>query len=107
MGDDSRGDTPVLVITGPTASGKSALAMAVAERIDGEIISMDSRQVYRGMDIGTAKPTAAEPTRIPHHGLDLMDPGERYSAGQFARDARTWIADVRARRKTPVIVGGT
>jgi tRNA dimethylallyltransferase len=98
---------PVLVITGPTASGKSALALAVAERLNGEIISMDSRQVYRGLDIGTAKPTAGERARVPHHGLDLIDPDQRYSAGQFARDAREWIAAIRARGRTPVIAGGT
>lgn len=98
---------PVLVITGPTASGKSALALAVAERLNAEIISMDSRQVYRGMDIGTAKPSRAEQQRVPHHGIDLIDPGERYSAGQFARDARAWIDDIRGRGRTPVVVGGT
>src|SRR5687767_365099 len=96
-----------LVITGPTASGKSALALAVASRLNGEIISMDSRQVYRGLDIGTAKPTAAERAAIPHHGLDLIDPGERYSAGQFARDARGWIDAVNARGHVPIVVGGT
>ena len=97
----------VLVITGPTASGKSAVAMAVAERIDGEIISMDSRQVYRGLDIGTAKPSAADRQKVRHHGIDLIDPAERYSAGQFARDARAWIADIRSRGRVPVIAGGT
>lgn len=104
------GDAPrseALVITGPTASGKSALAIAVAERIDGEIISMDSRQVYRGMDIGTAKVTAEEQARVPHHGLDLVDPDERYSAGRFARDARRWIREIRARGNTPILAGGT
>jgi tRNA dimethylallyltransferase len=96
-----------LVITGPTASGKSALAMAVAERLDGEIISMDSRQVYRGLDIGTAKPDAADLSRIQHHGIDLIEPGERYSAGQFARDARKWIGEIKARSHTPIVAGGT
>lgn len=96
-----------LVITGPTASGKSALAMAVAERLDGEIISMDSRQVYRGLDIGTAKPSEEDRARIPHHGIDIIDPTGRYSAGQFARDARGWIRDIRERGRTPIIVGGT
>ncbi|MBX6363024.1 MAG: tRNA (adenosine(37)-N6)-dimethylallyltransferase MiaA [Gemmatimonadetes bacterium] len=96
-----------LVITGPTASGKTALSLAVAERLDGEIISMDSRQVYRGMDIGTAKLLPAERRGIPHHGLDLVDPDQRYSAGAFARDARRWIADVRARSRVPILVGGT
>jgi tRNA dimethylallyltransferase len=98
---------PALVLTGPTASGKTALAIEIAERIDGEIISADSRQVYRGMDIGTAKATPAERARVPHHGLDLVDPDVRYSAGRFARDARTWITGIRARGRVPLIVGGT
>lgn len=96
-----------LVVTGPTASGKSAVALEVACRLDAEIISMDSRQVYRGLDIGTAKATAAERARVPHHGLDLVEPDQRYSAGQFARDARRWIAQVRGRGRVPVVVGGT
>jgi tRNA dimethylallyltransferase len=96
-----------IVITGPTASGKSALSMAVAERLHGEIISMDSRQVYRGLDIGTAKPTREELQRVRHHGIDVIDPGERYSAGQFARDARSWIREIRARGRVPIVVGGT
>jgi tRNA dimethylallyltransferase len=96
-----------LVLTGPTASGKTALAIEIAERIDGEIISADSRQVYRGMDIGTAKASPAERARVPHHGLDLVDPDARYSAGRFARDARAWIAGIRGRRRVPLIVGGT
>jgi tRNA dimethylallyltransferase len=96
-----------LVITGPTAVGKTELSLAVAERLNGEIISMDSRQVYRGMTIGTAKATAAERARVPHHGLDLVDPGERYSAGRFARDARRWIGEIRGRGHLPILVGGT
>ncbi|MEO5509665.1 MAG: tRNA (adenosine(37)-N6)-dimethylallyltransferase MiaA [Longimicrobiales bacterium] len=98
---------PALVITGPTASGKSALALAVARHLHGEIISMDSRQVYRGLDVGTAKASAAERTALPHWGLDLIDPGERYSAGQFARDAREWLHEIRARAHVPVVAGGT
>ncbi len=98
---------PVLVLTGATGVGKSALGLALAERIDGEIISADSRQVYRRMDIGTAKVTPAERARVPHRGLDLVDPGERYSAGRFARDARRWIPEIRGRGRVPIIVGGT
>src|SRR5512139_1594335 len=98
---------PVLVITGATATGKSGLALDVARRLDGEIVSMDSRQVYRGMDIGTAKPTPEEQRAVRHHGLDVVDPGERYSAGRFARDARAWIAGIRQRGRVPVVVGGT
>jgi tRNA dimethylallyltransferase len=96
-----------LVITGATATGKTALAIDVAQRINCEIISMDSRQVYRGMDIGTAKPTAAERAAVVHYGLDLISPAERYSAGRFARDARCWVQDIRSRGKTPLLVGGT
>ncbi|MGH7476146.1 MAG: tRNA (adenosine(37)-N6)-dimethylallyltransferase MiaA [Longimicrobiales bacterium] len=96
-----------LVITGPTASGKTALSIAVAERLGGEIISMDSRQVVCGMNIGTAKPSSEERRGIPHHGLDVVGPAERYSAGAFARDARRWIEAIRARDRVPVLVGGT
>jgi len=98
---------PALVVTGPTASGKTALAVELALRLDGEVVSADSRQVYRGMDIGTAKPTASERRGVPHHGFDLVDPLERYSAGRFGRDARRWIAAIRGRGRVPVIAGGT
>lgn len=96
-----------LVITGATASGKTALSIALAERIDGEIISLDSRQVYRGMDIGTAKPTAAQRACIPHHGIDVVPPAVRYNAGRFAADARSWILEIRERGHLPMLVGGT
>jgi tRNA dimethylallyltransferase len=96
-----------LAIVGPTASGKSELAVAVARRLDGEIVSMDSRQVYRGMDVGTAKVPASERRGVPHHGLDLVDPRESYSAGRFAREARGWIEGIRARGRVPILVGGT
>lgn len=98
---------PVLAIVGPTAAGKTALALALAERLDGEIIAMDSRTVYRGLDIGTAKPDAEARRRVPHHGLDLLDPGQRYSAGRFARDARRWIREIRGRGRLPILAGGT
>ncbi len=96
-----------LVITGATATGKTALAIAVAKALGGEVISMDSRQVYRGMDIGTAKPTLEERRGIPHHGFDVVAPGETYSAGRFARDARRWIREIRARGNVPILAGGT
>jgi len=96
-----------IVITGATATGKTALSIEVARRLNGEIISMDSRQVYRGMDIGTAKATPEQRAQVPHHGLDLVNPDERYSAGRFARDARRWIADISGRGHVPVLVGGT
>ncbi|MEK6226626.1 MAG: tRNA (adenosine(37)-N6)-dimethylallyltransferase MiaA [Chloroflexota bacterium] len=97
----------MIAIVGPTASGKSALAMRVAERLGAEIVSADSRQVYRTMDIGTAKPTVEERVRVPHHLIDVADPGERYNAFRFQRDARAAIAAIRARGRTVVIVGGT
>lgn len=103
----ARARPAALALVGPTAAGKTELALRVAERLDGEIVSMDSRQVYRRLDIGTAKPTGEDRRRVPHHGLDLVDPGERYSAGRFARDARRWIADIRARGHVPILEGGT
>jgi len=97
--------TPVIV--GPTAVGKTAVAVALAAHWPLEVISADSRQVYRGLDIGTAKPTRRELARVPHHGLGLVPVGERYSAGRFARDAQGWVLDVLARGRMPVVVGGT
>jgi tRNA dimethylallyltransferase len=98
---------PVLVIAGPTGSGKTALATELASLAPVEIISADSRQVYRGLDIGTAKPGPAERAAAPYHGLDLVGPLERYSAGRFARDAQSWIAAIRGRGALPLVVGGT
>lgn len=96
-----------LCLTGPTTSGKTALSLLVAERLEGEVISMDSRQVYRGMDIGTDKVGLGDRARVPHHGLDLVDPDERYSAGRFARDARAWMEGIAARGRVVVLAGGT
>ena len=87
--------TPLVVIAGPTASGKTALAIRLAERYDGEIICADSRTIYKGMDIGTAKPTTSERARIPHWGLDLVEPGERYSAADFKQYAVQKINEIR------------
>lgn len=103
MGDVSR---RVPVVVGPTAVGKTAVAEALAAHWPVTVISADARQVYRGLDIGTAKPDAALQARIPHLGIDLVDPGERYSAGRFARDAAAWLADLDPARQ-PVVVGGT
>lgn len=96
-----------LALTGPTAAGKTAIALALARRIGAEIISMDSRQVYRGMDVGTDKVTPAERRGVPHFGLDLIDPDESYSAGRWARSARGWIDEIEGRGHTPLLVGGT
>jgi tRNA dimethylallyltransferase len=100
---------PLIAIAGPTAAGKSQLALALWERLAGaaEIISVDSAQIYRGMDIGTAKPDAATRARVPHHLLDILDPAESYSAARFAADARRLIAQIRARGRVPLLVGGT
>src|SRR5207247_4384755 len=99
--------TPVLTIVGPTASGKSAVAVQVAEAHGGEIVSADSRQVYRGMDVGTAKPSPAERARVPHHLIDVADPGERYDVSQYQRDARAALAGIAERGRLAVVVGGT
>lgn len=96
-----------LAVLGPTASGKSALAMAVAERAGGEIVACDSQQVYVGMDIGTAKPTADERRRVPHHGLDLCPPDQTFHAARWAEVARAAIHDVAGRGRLPIVVGGT
>ncbi len=87
--------------------GKSALALELAERLDGELISADALQVYRGFDLGTAKPSVREQERVPHHLIDILDPHERYSAAAFARDARRAIAEVEGRGRLPIVVGGS
>ena len=92
---------------GPTASGKSALAMALAQDLGGEIVTVDSAQVYRGMDVGTAKPTAGERARVAHHLIDVVEPTEAYSAARFVADAQRAISDVRARGRLPIVAGGT
>ena len=96
-----------LGLAGPTASGKTALALALARRWPVEIVSVDSALVYRGMDIGTAKPSAAEQAAAPHHLLDIIGPEQSYSAAQFVADARRLIAEIRARGRWPLLVGGT
>ena len=96
-----------LLILGPTASGKSSLAMALAARLPVEIVSVDSAQVYRGLDIGTAKPTAFERAQVPHHLIDIRDPHVPYSAAAFVADALPLIVAIRARGRLPILVGGT
>lgn len=102
-----RAQPPLVVITGPTASGKTSLAIALAERFGGEIICADSRTVYRDMDIGTAKPTAVERTRVPHWGLDLVVPGDRFTAADFKHYTEGKIEEIHARGHVPFLVGGT
>ncbi len=97
----------VLVLTGPTASGKSALALALAERFDAEIVGADSRQIYRGMPIGTAAPDAIARARVPHHLVAFLDPRERYSAARFVADALLAIEEIHARGKRAIVAGGT
>jgi tRNA dimethylallyltransferase len=98
---------PVVLLVGPTAAGKSALATALARRLHGEIVSADSAQVYRGMDIGTAKPDAATRAEIAHHLLDLIEPTDAYSAARFRADALAAIDAIRARGRLPIVAGGT
>lgn len=97
----------VIAVVGATASGKTSYAIELAKQINGEIISADSRLVYKGMDIGTAKPTVEERQGIPHHLIDIVEPEENYSAGWYAKDARKCIKDIILRGKTPIIAGGT
>ena len=98
---------PVVLLMGPTASGKSGLALALAERLPVEIVSVDSAQVYRGMDIGTAKPPPEARARVPHHLIDVCDPAEAYSAARFRADALRAIGEIRGRGRVPLLVGGT
>ena len=96
-----------IAIMGPTASGKTAFALDVAERIGGEIVSVDSALVYRGVDIGAAKPTAEEQARVPHHLLDVREPWQAYSAAEFSQEARQALDDIAARGRVPILAGGT
>ena len=96
-----------LVILGPTGSGKTSVSIEIAKALDGEIISADSRAIYKGMDIGTAKPTLEEQSGIPHYGLDLVEPGERFTVADWKAYAEAKIADIKSRGKLPIVVGGT
>jgi tRNA dimethylallyltransferase len=102
-----RGRNPLLVIVGPTAVGKTALSLHLAEALDGEIVSADSRSFYRGMDIGTAKPTPEERARVPHHLIDIADPNETVGLAEYQDMAYTAIDDIHGRGKLPLLVGGT
>ena len=99
--------TELLVLVGPTASGKSALALDLAPALGAEIVTADSRQVYRGMDIGTAKPSAADRSAVPHHLLDLVAPNESYDVSRYQRDADAVLVDLTRRARAPLVVGGT
>jgi tRNA dimethylallyltransferase len=107
--NDPRADArpPAIAIMGPTASGKTALAIEWAQRLGGEIVSVDSALVYRGLDVGAAKPTAAERAQVAHHLIDVRDPHERYNAADFAHDAAAALQDIAARGRFPLLVGGT
>lgn len=100
-------DCPVIVLVGPTAVGKTELSFRLAERFGCEIVSMDSMQVYRGMDIGTAKPSLQERAQVPHHLIDIVRPDEQYDAARFVRDALAAIETIAARSKTALLTGGT
>ena len=97
----------ILAIAGATASGKSALALEIAQRLDGEIVSCDSMQVYKRMNIGTAKPTTEEMALVPHHMIDIVEPSENYSCAEYIKDAERAIRDIASRGKLPIICGGT
>jgi len=106
-GKDKSSQRKTLVIVGPTGSGKTGVAIDIALKLGGEVISADSRAIYRGMDIGTAKPTVGEMRGVKHFGLDLVDPGERFTVVDFKEYCNKALADIRARGKLPIIAGGT
>lgn len=106
-GPVSAREEPLWAVMGPTASGKSDLALGLCRLVGGEIVTVDSAQVFRGLDVGTAKPTAAEQAEIPHHLIDVIEPTEQWSAAQFAAAADAVIADVRGRGRVPILCGGT
>ena len=97
----------IVVVCGPTASGKTGLGIGLAKTLNGEVVSADSMQIYRGMDVGTAKPTAEERAMAVHHMIDVADPGEDYSVGRYVEQAGACVDDILARGKTPIVVGGT
>lgn len=106
-GKKARQDPPCIIILGPTGSGKTGVSIEIAKAIGGEVISADSRAIYKGMDIGTAKPTKEEMQGIPHYGLDLVEPGDRFTVADWKKYAEEKITDIKSRGKTPIIVGGT
>jgi len=107
MSESAAPPPEAVLLAGPTCAGKTALALELAERFPVEIVSVDSAQVYRGMNVGTSKPPAAVLARVPHHLIDICDPAERYSAGRFRREVLELVPAIRARRRVPLLVGGT
>ena len=103
----STSDHPLVVLVGPTASGKTSLALKLAEEFGGEIVSCDAVAVYRGLDVGSAKPTAEDRARVPHHAIDILDANEPSTAGDYARAARAALAEIKARGRLPIVTGGT
>ena len=99
--------SPLRALVGPTASGKTEAGIAVAERLGAEVVSVDSMLVYRGMDVGTAKPTAEQRSRVPHHLLDVAEPAERFTVARFQALAREAVAEIRGRGRVPLLVGGS
>src|SRR5688572_31042456 len=104
---EGKSKPPLILMVGPTAVGKTELAIQLAARLNGEIVSADSRLFYRGMDIGTAKPTREEQARVPHHLIDIVNPDEILSLAVFQQKAREAIIDIHTRNKLPILVGGT
>ncbi len=104
---DEKGSPLVVILLGPTGSGKTALSLALAERFGGEIVSCDSVAVYRGMELGTAKPTKEERARVPHHLIDVAEPDEAFTAGEYSRRARAALREIAARGRLPIVTGGT
>lgn len=104
---NQQSDRPVIIIAGPTASGKTAAALSLCRHLDGEIVSADSMQIYRGMDVGTAKASADEQAKIPHHLIDILDPGEPFSVAKYSQMAETVLREIRSRGKTAIVCGGT
>src|SRR6187551_833075 len=100
----SSANHPIIAIVGPTASGKSDLALSIAEAFNGEIVNYDSVQIFRHMNIGSAKPSLEERRRVPHHMVDIREPGEEFNAGDYQREARAVLEDLRERRRLPVLV---